>query len=57
MIEKLLFQLEPGDMKIVSMIQFRDYVLLATERNIYRLWHDIFSQNINWHKIEVIQKD
>lgn len=51
MIERMMFELEPFDMRIVSMIQFRDYVLLATERYIYRLRHDAFDENIRWHKV------
>lgn len=56
MIERLMFELEPGDMKIVSMVQFRGYILLATERNVYRLWHNIFDDNINWYKIAEVKK-
>lgn len=47
----MMFELEANDMRIVSMIQFRDYILLATERHVYRLWHDVFDGNVKWHKV------
>lgn len=48
MIEKLMFT---PDTRIVSMIQFRDYIVLATEYSVYRLWHDSLTGNLEWHKV------
>lgn len=37
--------------KIVAMVQFRDYIVLATEYSVYRIWHDGSSGDMKWLKI------
>lgn len=48
MIEKLMFY---PDSRIVAMVQYRDYIILATERNVYRLWHDELTGSVEWQKL------